>query len=54
MTHAVVRPPKARAGDRVAVLSPSFASAGAFPVVHEQAMRRFAEVTGRAPGEAPT
>ena len=54
MTHEVVRPPEARAGDRVAVLSPSFAAAGAFPVVHEQAMRRFAEVTGCVPVEYPT
>ena len=54
MTHEVMRPPKARAGDRIAVLSPSFAAAGAFPVVHEQAMRRFAEVTGCVPVEYPT
>jgi hypothetical protein len=37
MPHDLVRPPKARRGDRVAVLSPSFAAAGAFPAVHEQA-----------------
>lgn len=54
MTHDVVRPPKARAGDRVAVLSPSFAAAGAFPAVHQQAMRRFAEVTGCVPVEYPS
>jgi muramoyltetrapeptide carboxypeptidase LdcA involved in peptidoglycan recycling len=54
MTHELVRPPKARAGDRVAVLSPSFAAAGPFPEVHEQAMRRFAEVTGCVPVEYPT
>lgn len=54
MSHEVVRPPKARVGDRVAVLSPSFAAAGAFPAVHEQAMRRFAEVTGCVPVEYPT
>jgi len=47
-------PPKARPGDRVAVLSPSFAAPGAFPAVHEQAMRRLAEVTGLIPVEYPT
>ena len=39
MTLNLVHPPKARPGDRIAVLSPSFAAAGAFPAVHEQAMR---------------
>ena len=53
MPHHLVRPPKARRGDRVAVLSPSFAAAGAFPAVHEQAMRRLAEVTGLVPVEFP-
>jgi muramoyltetrapeptide carboxypeptidase LdcA involved in peptidoglycan recycling len=36
------------------VLSPSFAAAGAFPAVHEQAMRRLTEVTGLVPVEYPT
>ena len=53
MPHDLVRPPKARRGDRVAMLSPSFAAAGAFPAVHEQAMRRLAEVTGLVPVEFP-
>ena len=53
MPHELVRPPKARRGDRVAVLSPSFAAAGAFPAVHEQAIRRLAEVTGLVPVEFP-
>ena len=53
MPHELVRPPKARRGDRVAVLSPSFAAAGAFPAVHEQAMRRLAEATGLVPVEFP-
>ena len=53
MPHDLVRPPKARRGDRVAVLSPSFAAAGAFPAVHEQAMRRLVEVTGLVPVEFP-
>ena len=54
MAHDVIRPPKARPGDRIAVLSPSFAAAGAFPAVHEQAMRRLTEVTGLIPVEYPT
>src|SRR5919112_6642542 len=54
MTHRLVHPPKARSGDRVAVLSPSFAAAGAYPAVHEQAMRRLTEVTGLVPVEYPT
>jgi muramoyltetrapeptide carboxypeptidase LdcA involved in peptidoglycan recycling len=53
MPHDLVRPPKARRGDRIAVLSPSFAAAGAFPAVHEQAMRRLAEITGLVPVEFP-
>src|SRR5512132_2003441 len=54
MAHDLVHPPKARHGDHIAVLSPSFAAAGAFPAVHEQAMRRLTEVTGLVPVEYPT
>jgi muramoyltetrapeptide carboxypeptidase LdcA involved in peptidoglycan recycling len=54
MPHDLIRPPKARRGERVAVLSPSFAAAGAFPAVHEQAMRRLTEITGLIPVEYPT
>jgi len=54
MAHDLVRPPKARRGDQIAVLSPSFAAAGAFPAVHERAMRRLSEVTGLVPVEYPT
>ena len=50
----LVHPPKARPGDRIAVVSPSFAAAGAYPAVHEQAMRRLTEVTGLVPVEYPT
>ena len=53
-THSMIRPPKAVAGDRVAVLSPSFAAPGFAPAVHEQAMRRLAETTGLVPVEYPT
>jgi muramoyltetrapeptide carboxypeptidase LdcA involved in peptidoglycan recycling len=54
MAHDLVHPPKARHGDHIAVLSPSFAAAGAYPAVHEQAMRRLTEVTGLIPVEYPT
>ena len=47
-------PPKAAPGDKVAVLSPSFAAPGAAPKVHEQAMQRLAEVTGLVPVEYST
>lgn len=53
-TRALVHPPKARPGDRVAVLSPSFAAPAVAPAVHEQAMRRLTEVTGLVPVEYPT
>jgi muramoyltetrapeptide carboxypeptidase LdcA involved in peptidoglycan recycling len=54
MSLEIVHPTKARVGDRVAVLSPSFAAPGAAPAVHEQAMRRLTEVTGLVPVEYPT
>ena len=50
----LVQPPKARPGDHIAVLSPSFAAPGAYPALHEQAMRRLTEVTGLVPVEYPT
>jgi muramoyltetrapeptide carboxypeptidase LdcA involved in peptidoglycan recycling len=50
----LLHPPKARPGDRVAVVSPSFAAAGAYPAVHEQALRRLTELTGLVPVEYPT
>lgn len=49
-----VHPRKARPGDRVAVVSPSFAAPGVAPAVHEQAMRRLVETTGLVPVEYPT
>ena len=54
MGHELVHPPKARPGDRVAVLSPSWAAPGFAPEVHEQAMRRLADLTGLVPVEYPT
>ena len=46
--------PKAVRGDKVAVLSPSFAAPGAAPAVHEQAMERLSAVTGLVPVEYAT
>ncbi|MDQ2852445.1 MAG: LD-carboxypeptidase, partial [Actinomycetota bacterium] len=54
MTPDLVHPPKAHRGDKVAVVSPSFAAPGVAPAVHEQAMRRLAEITGLVPVEYPT
>ena len=50
----LVRPPKARPGDRIAVLSPSLAAPGFAPEVHEQALTRLADITGLVPVEYPT
>ena len=54
MAHEVVVAPKARPGDKVAVLSPSFAAPRLAPAVHDQGMRRLVEVTGLVPVEYPT
>ena len=54
MSPGLVAPPKATPGDKVAVLSPSFAAPAAGPEVHEQAMRRLQEITGLIPVELPT
>jgi muramoyltetrapeptide carboxypeptidase LdcA involved in peptidoglycan recycling len=54
MRPTLTLPPKAATGDKVAVLSPSFAAPGVAPEVHEQAMERLAEVTGLVPVEYPT
>ena len=50
----MISPPKLRPGDRVAVLSPSWAGPGYAPAIHEQAMRRLVEATGLVPVEYPT
>ncbi|MRX43778.1 S66 family peptidase [Agromyces kandeliae] len=52
--HHLTQPPKARAGDRVAVLSPAWAAPAHFPAIHEQAMRRLVDLTGLVPVEYPT
>ncbi|NAZ83581.1 LD-carboxypeptidase [Kineococcus sp. R8] len=54
MDHEVVQPAKARAGERIAVISPSFAAPALFPALHEQAMQRLTQVTGLVPVEYPT
>src|SRR6185312_5936950 len=46
--------PKLAPGDRVAVLSPSFAAPGFAPAVHEQAMARIRDTLGLVPVEYPT
>ena len=47
-------PGKLAPGDRVAVVSPSFAAPGPFPEVHELAMTRLREEIGLEPVEYPT
>jgi muramoyltetrapeptide carboxypeptidase LdcA involved in peptidoglycan recycling len=54
MRHLLVHPPKAKQGDKVAVVSPSFAAPGVAAAIHEQAMRRLSELTGLQPVEYPT
>lgn len=54
MPFKLIQPTHARVGDKVAVLSPSFAAPGFAPAVHEQAMRRLTETTGLVPVEYPT
>lgn len=47
-------PPKVTTGDKVAVVSPSFAAPALFPDVHELAMRRLRADFGLRPVEYPT
>ena len=54
MSEVLVHPPKVVPGDRVAVLSPSFAAPAVAPAVHEQAMRRLEALTGLVAVEYPT
>ncbi|WP_445154032.1 S66 family peptidase [Arthrobacter sp. Hor0625] len=53
-SQKLTSPAKARAGDRVAVLSPAFAAPAVSEAVHEQAMQRLTEITGLIPVEYPT
>ena len=50
----LLHPRKARPGERIAVVSPSFAAPGVAPRIHEQAMERLREATGLEPVEYPT
>jgi muramoyltetrapeptide carboxypeptidase LdcA involved in peptidoglycan recycling len=45
---------KLKPGDRVAVVSPSFAAPAMFPAVHEQGLRRLRELLDLEPVEYPT
>src|SRR4051812_38624499 len=45
---------KAKAGDKVAVVSLSFAAPAVAPAIHEQALRRLEAATGLVPVEFPT
>jgi muramoyltetrapeptide carboxypeptidase LdcA involved in peptidoglycan recycling len=50
----LISPAKAGAGDKVAVVSPSFAAPAVAPAVHEQALERLRAITELVPVEFPT
>jgi muramoyltetrapeptide carboxypeptidase LdcA involved in peptidoglycan recycling len=50
----VIRPPKAKPGDRVAVVSPSGGLPQVFPTMYELALRRLRDEIGIEPVEYPT
>ena len=54
MRPSLTTPPALAPGDRVAIVSPSFAAPGIFPHVHELAMRRLRDDLGLVPVEFPT
>jgi muramoyltetrapeptide carboxypeptidase LdcA involved in peptidoglycan recycling len=54
MRPSLTLPPKLRPGDRVAVVSPSFAAPALFPAKHELAMRRLRAELDLEPVEYPT
>ncbi len=54
MRPEFVAPPKLVPGDRVAVVSPSFAAPARFPAVHERGLRRLRDEFGLVPVEYPT
>src|SRR4051812_7225370 len=54
MRPDLTTPPKLKPGDRVAVVSPSYAAPASYPELHEQAMRRLQEDIGVEPVEFPT
>jgi muramoyltetrapeptide carboxypeptidase LdcA involved in peptidoglycan recycling len=47
-------PPKLSPGDRVAIVSPSYAAPADFPALHEQSLRRLTETFGLEPVEFAT
>ncbi len=49
MREPLVRPCKAAAGDKVAVLSPSFAAPALAPQVHDQAMTQVRHLRAHGP-----
>jgi muramoyltetrapeptide carboxypeptidase LdcA involved in peptidoglycan recycling len=51
---SLAHPPKARPGDKVAIVSPAFAAPAVAPEVHEQALQRIRDVLGLEPVEYPT
>jgi muramoyltetrapeptide carboxypeptidase LdcA involved in peptidoglycan recycling len=51
MAHELVDPPLLSPGDRVAVISPSFAAPAHFPAIHEQAMNRLRDEFDLVPVE---
>lgn len=53
-SHSLQPPPKLQPGDRVAVVSPSWAGAGVFPEVHEIGIQVLRDEFGLAPVEYPT
>jgi muramoyltetrapeptide carboxypeptidase LdcA involved in peptidoglycan recycling len=54
MPVELVTPRRCRPGDKVAVLSPSWAAPAFYPEVHEQALRRVRDELGLEPVEYPT
>jgi muramoyltetrapeptide carboxypeptidase LdcA involved in peptidoglycan recycling len=54
MPRELIRPTPLRLGDRVAVLSPSWAAPQHFPAIHEQALQRIRDELGLEPTEFPT
>jgi muramoyltetrapeptide carboxypeptidase LdcA involved in peptidoglycan recycling len=53
MPPDLTAPPKLQPGDRVAVVSPSFAAPALYPAVHELALRRIRAELALEPVEFP-
>lgn len=50
----MIKLPKLKVGDKVAIVSPSFAGAGRWPVVFELGLKRLVDIFGLIPVEYPT